>query len=319
MLPEVVHTYQNHHLDSTRWQRYQPRKGDVVISTSIRSGTTWAQQIVRQLILWHQLDEILEQTPVMDMSPWLDHPYGPVDTLIALLEAQQHRRFIKTHLPLDGLLYYPQVRYIVVGRDARDVFMSFFNFYANFSEEYLTLINDTPGRVGPPLPICPADIHQVWRDWITGGWFEWESEGYPFWGNMHHTQSWWNYRHLENILFVHYKDLLNDLPHEIRRIARFLEIPISDEGVAAILPALKLEAMRRNGERTLPGPSWIWKDGAQTFFFKGSNGRWRDVLTDEELVMYEERAARVLTPECRAWLEIASVPRPDRGSMDTAP
>src|SRR5215216_5064385 len=125
-LPKVIHVYQNHHLDSTRWERYAPRVGDIVISTSIRSGTAWTQQIVRQLILWDQPDEGLERTPQMEASPWLDHPGVSLDTVIDLLEAQQHRRFIKTHLPLDGLLYHPQVRYIVVARDARDVFMSFF-------------------------------------------------------------------------------------------------------------------------------------------------------------------------------------------------
>src|SRR5262245_51885665 len=166
MLPKVEHTYQNHHLDSTRWQHFLPRPGDIVISTSIRSGTTWTQQIVRQLILWHHPDANLERTAQMDVSLWLEPPIGPVDTVIALLEAQQHRRFIKSHLPLDGLLYYPQVRYIVVGRDARDVFMSLFNFYANFSDEYLPTVNNNPGRVGPPLPLCPTDIHQLWRDWI---------------------------------------------------------------------------------------------------------------------------------------------------------
>lgn len=303
MLPKVNHIYQNHHLDSTRWGGYQPRAGDVVISTSYRSGTTWTQEIVRQLILWHQPNESLAQTPQMDASPWLDHPFPPVDTVLDLLEAQPHRRFIKSHLALDGLPYYPQVRYIVVGRDARDVFMSVFNFYANFSEEYLASIHDNPGRIGLPMPRCPADIHQAWRDWITRGWFDWESEGYPFWGNLHHTQSWWKYRHLENILLVHYNDLLSALPHEVQRIARFLDIPLPDEGMAAILPTLSLEAMRRNGERTLPAPAWTWKEGAQTFFFKGTNGRWRDVLTAEEVATYEETATSVLTPECRAWLE----------------
>jgi aryl sulfotransferase len=298
-----MHTYQNHHIDSTRWGRYQPRGGDIVISTSYRSGTTWCQQIVRQLILWHWPDEVLQRTPQMDASPWLELRLRPLDSVMDLLEAQQHRRFIKTHLPLDGLPFFPQVRYIIIGRDARDVFMSFFNFYANFSEESLAVSNDMPDRVGPPLPRCPADIHEVWRAWITCGWFEWESEGYPFWGNMHHTQSWWNHRQLENILFVHYNDLLNHLPHEMQRIAHFLSIPISDEAVEAILPTLNLEAMRQNGEQTLPGPSQAWKDGAQTFFFKGTNGRWKNVLTNEELAMYEDTASKVLTPDCRAWLE----------------
>lgn len=303
MLPQRVNTYQNHHMDSTRWERYQPRVGDIVISTSIRSGTTWMQEIVRKLILSDQPDETLEQTAQMDVSPWLDFRIRPLDTVIDLLEAQQHRRFIKTHLALDGLPYYPEVKYIVVGRDARDVFMSLFNFYANFFDGYLPLINDIPDRIGPPLPPCPDDIHQAWRDWITQGWFEWESEGYPFWGNLHHTQTWWNYRHLNNILFVHYNDLLTGLPHEMRRIAHFLDIFIEDEGVTTLLPTLQLETMRRNGQQTMPGPLSMWKDGAQTFFFKGTNDRWREVLTGEEVAMYEETAARLLTPECRAWLE----------------
>jgi aryl sulfotransferase len=303
MLPKILHTYQNHHMDSTRWQRFQPREGDIVICTSIRSGTTWCQEIVRQLILWSQPNETLQQLPLMEISPWLDARHRPIEEVIELLETQHHRRFMKTHLALDGLLFHPQVRYIVVCRDARDIFMSLYNFYANFTEEALALLNEPSGRVGPPLPPCPADIHEVWRTWIRRGWFEWESEGYPFWGNMHHTQSWWNYRHLENILFVHYNDLLTDLPHEMQRMARFLGIPISDEAVARLLPALSLEAMRQGGEQTLPGPVWVWKDGAQTFYYRGTNGRWRDALTAEEVAMYEETAARVLTSDCRAWLE----------------
>jgi len=307
MLPTVDHIYQNHHLDSTRWEHYRPRADDIIISTSIRSGTTWTQQIVRQLILWNRPDETLQQALLRDSSPWLDMRILPLDSIIDLLEAQQHRRFIKSHLPLDGLLFYPQVKYIVVARDARDVFMSFHNFYADFGEELLAALNDTPGRAGPPLLPSPKDIHELWRIWITRGWFEWEHEGYPFWGNMHHTQAWWNYRHLPNILLVHYNDLLTKLPDELQRIAGFLEIPITAEGIAAILPTLGLEVMRQNSDQTMPAPPDSWKRGVQTFFFKGTNGRWREVLNDEELAMYEETAAAVLTPECRAWLEQGSV------------
>lgn len=303
MMPKIEHLYQNHHMDSTRWEHYRARAGDIVITSSVRSGTTWTQEIVRQLILWRQPDEELQQGALMYLSPWLDARFVPVEEVLALLEGQRHRRFIKTHLPLDGLPYFPEVRYIVVGRDARDVFMSFRNFYANFTEEALARFNETPGRVGPPLPPCPQNIHECWHNWITRGWFEWENEGYPFWGNMHHTQCWWNYRHLDNILIVHYNDLLTNLPHEMQRIAHFLEIPISGEAVTAILPRLTIEAMRDNNEQTTPALASVLKEGAQTFFFKGTNGRWRDVLSADELALYEEKAATILTPECRAWLE----------------
>jgi aryl sulfotransferase len=51
------------------------------------------------------------------------------------------------------------------------------------------------------------------------------------------------------------------------------------------------------------GKERIWRDGADTFFFKGTNGRWQDVLSAEELLRYDEKAASVLTPACRNWLE----------------
>ena len=47
----------------------------------------------------------------------------------------------------------------------------------------------------------------------------------------------------------------------------------------------------------------IFKDGAKSFFYKGTNGRWRDVLSEEELALYDQAAKRVLTPDCRQWLE----------------
>ena len=56
---------------------------------------------------------------------------------MARLEAQAHRRFIKSHLPLDALPYFPQVRYIVVVRDPRDVFMSFWNHYSAMTDALL--------------------------------------------------------------------------------------------------------------------------------------------------------------------------------------
>ena len=47
----------------------------------------------------------------------------------------------------------------------------------------------------------------------------------------------------------------------------------------------------------------IFAGGLDTFFFKGTNGRWRDVLTAGELDMLERAKARVLTPDCAEYLE----------------
>ena len=309
--PQVTYIYQNHHMDSTRWDAYSPRDNDIVISTSIKSGTTWMQVIVRELIV-HALDNhdasisqrIPQQRPLQDhgSSFWLEATFSrEIGTLYETLEAQKHRRFIKTHLPLDGLPFYPQVKYLVVGRDPRDVFMSLWNHYANYTDDFYKKINGAPDLVGQPFPHCPEDIHAFWQSWISQGWFDWEQEGYPFWGNMHHAQSWWNYRHLANIQFFHYADLLANPTGEIERIAKFLDIDISGEAISTIVQHTSLSSMRQRRLEAESHP--IFQGGANTFFYKGSNGRWRDVLSEDELAMYEVTKSQVLSLECARWLE----------------
>ena len=234
---------------------------------------------------------------------WLEMRADPLDDVITQLEAQTHRRFIKSHLALDGLPFYPQVKYIIVGRDARDVFMSLWNHHTRYEDAFHTALNNIPGRVGPPLPPPQQEIHDFWQNWITRGWFEWESEGYPYWGNLHHTKTWWPYHSLENILFVHFNDLLSDLSGEIRRVANFSSIDCSDEQISAVTHAVTFATMKQNANQLLPSADRLWRGGANTFIFKGTNGRWKDVLTPDELALYAETVAKVLTPDCAAWLE----------------
>ena len=59
--------------------------------------------------------------PVMDVSGWIDRRFGaPIEEALAKMEAQEHRRFLKSHLPADGLPLHDAVRYIHVARDGRD-------------------------------------------------------------------------------------------------------------------------------------------------------------------------------------------------------
>jgi aryl sulfotransferase len=118
--PHRVRTYRNHHLDSTHWDRFPLRGDDVLISTSYKSGTTWVQRIVSLLLFG---PEPLP-APLSDLSPWVDARLRPLDRTIEQLDRQEHRRFVKSHLPLDALPYDPQVRYLWVARDTRDVFLA---------------------------------------------------------------------------------------------------------------------------------------------------------------------------------------------------
>jgi aryl sulfotransferase len=307
--PIVTREYKNHHLDSTRWNAFRPRDSDIIVSTSYKSGTTWMQQIVHLLIF----KDTPNALPVGLVSPWVDARFqGPLEEVLAGLEAQTHRRFIKSHLPLDGLPYYPNVEYVVVARDARDVFMSLWNHYRNYTDDIMSRLNDRTGWSGESLPDPPveSEIRETWRAWMTRGWFEWESEGWPFWGNLHHTATFWPHRNLDNIRLFHYSDMLADLSGEIRRLADYLAIDIDDGELDRITEAATFDQMKKAYEPMDARMRSAFKGGADAFLFKGTNGRWREVLEPEDLVLYDEAKARVLSPDCAAWLEAGGSGKP---------
>jgi len=47
----------------------------------------------------------------------------------------------------------------------------------------------------------------------------------------------------------------------------------------------------------------LWEGGAETFINKGTNGRWRDLLTAADCRAYEAKARAELGEACARWLE----------------
>src|SRR5579864_2036013 len=98
-MPPALKRYRSVVSDSERWDGFVFRDDDIVISTPPKCGTTWMQMICALLIFQ---DPALP-LPLTELSPWLHMQTAPAADVIAALEAQQHRRFIKTHTPLDGV------------------------------------------------------------------------------------------------------------------------------------------------------------------------------------------------------------------------
>ena len=116
--PRKTRELMNHHMDSTVWNDFDFRDDDVVVATYAKSGTTWTQQIVGQLLF-----KGAEGVPVNELSPWLDLRVPPKDVKLGALAAQTHRRCVKTHLPLDALVFSPNAKYLYIGarRPRRDL------------------------------------------------------------------------------------------------------------------------------------------------------------------------------------------------------
>ena len=85
-------------VDSTAWDAYEPRLDDIIIGTSAKCGTTWMQQIVSLLVFRSP-----EPRDVQNESPWMDFRVRPIEEAMGRIEAQTHRRFLKSHLEFDAL------------------------------------------------------------------------------------------------------------------------------------------------------------------------------------------------------------------------
>jgi aryl sulfotransferase len=288
--PRKTRELHNHHFDSTVWNDFRFRDDDIVIATYAKSGTTWTQQIVAQLLFAGA-----EDLEVAAMSPWLDLRVPPKEVKLAAVEAQTHRRFVKTHLPVDALVVSPRARYLYIGRDGRDVVWSLYNRHANANAKWYELLNDTPGRVGPPIEAPPASIRQYFLDWL-------ERDGYPFWPFWENVRSWWDIRGLPNVMLLHFADLRRDMPGEMRRIAAFLGIAIDESRWESMVRHCTFDYMKNHAEKSTPLGGIFWDGGAQTFINKGTNGRWREVLTAEDNARYEGTALARLGPDCARWL-----------------
>ena len=294
--PQKTREFHNHHFDSTIWNDFRFRDDDIVIATYAKSGTTWVQQIVGQLIFGGR-----EDLPVAELSPWLDLRVPPKEVKLPEVEKQTHRRFLKTHLPVDALVFSPKARYIYIGRDGRDVAWSMYNHHANANQLWYEALNDTPGRVGPPIEPPTDSVRQYFLDWLA-------RDGFPFWPFWENIRSWWAIRHLPNVLLLHFADLKKDMPGEIRRIAAFLDIAIDEGKSGAIVEHCSFDYMKAHAAASTPLGGVFWDGGAETFVHKGTNGRWRDTLSAEESAAYERRALAELGPDCAEWLRGTAPP-----------
>jgi aryl sulfotransferase len=288
--------------DSGRWDGFELRPGDIVISTPPKCGTTWTQMLCALLIF----DGPDFPAPLDELSPWLDMCNQSIDDVRARLAAQLHRRFIKTHTPLDGIPLRDDVTYVVVGRDPRDVAVSFLHHAANMDFQHFLELrarvmgNEDLESFGPPPTIDdPAAWFRsfVRSDSIVGGPPSLASV-------LHHLRTAWQHRHDGNTLMIHYADLRANLVGEFGRLAQALGISLGEQRAAELAREAGLDRMRARASDLAPASSQDnWKD-SRVFFRTGGSGEWRSWVDDRDVAEYEARVAALAPADVAAWIHL---------------
>jgi aryl sulfotransferase len=280
-------------VDSTRWKDVSFRDDDILVDTFAKSGTNWVKQIVAQLIHNGAEDRL-----GMTMGPYLEMTWIPPDVMLAQTKAETDRRLFGSHLPLDALPFSPKVKYICVGRDARDVVWSAHNHRASFTAPMLELFKDAPG--------WDPDIRAYYRHWLE------HDDGMGIWAGSlwRYARACWSARELPNVLLVHFNNLKAELASEIRRIASYLGIAIDEARWPAILTHCSFDYMREATSK-VELLQRNFREGSKSFFHRGTNGRWKDVLAPDEIAECDAVAAKYLTADCAHWLKTGAFPKPE--------
>jgi len=294
--------YQSFLTDSARWEGFELRPGDIIISVPAKSGTTWTQTICALLIF---------QTPefpasIDQLSPWMEMRLRRKAEVWEMYGRQTNRRFFKSHSPLDGLPTGEGITYVCVGRDPRDVALSWNNHMNNLDLEKLfstlagALEPDDNFGPPPPRPVF-ADEREAVAHWIDDD-SPVEGVSMSLTGVVHHLKGFWEARHRNDVVLLHYDDLQVDLEGEMRRLAGRLGIEVPEERWPTLVKAATFHEMRSRAERVAPDTAnRIWKS-TEDFFKRGTSGQWSEVFDAELLARYEAKLRKVAPADLVDWL-----------------
>ena len=301
---EAQRRYRNLIMDSRRWEGFEFRGDDIVISTPSKCGTTWMQMQCALLVF--QTPDL--PAPLTRLSPWVDIQTEELDSVLALLRSQTHRRFIKTHTPLDGIPWDERVTYITVGRDPRDVALSWDNHMGNLNLE--AVLNQRVAVAGADdLPeLMTPGMLEFSEDPVVRFWEWMESDtgtdedisGLP--GLVNHLQTFWVRREASNVAMFRYEDMKADLAGHMRQLAWTLHIGVDESTWPSLVEAATFERMKGRADDLAPQVTHGFWQETDRFFHVGGSGQWRSFFDDGDHARYEKRLNAVASPDLVAWL-----------------
>ncbi|WP_413717085.1 sulfotransferase domain-containing protein [Silicimonas sp. MF1-12-2] len=285
LLSPRAQSYRGRITDPDLWDGFAPRRGDVILATPAKSGTTWAQSMIAMLLRGTtDLPDVLGR-----VSPWIDATFQPAAETQALLDRQTGRRVIKTHTPLDGWPVWDGVHVVVVFRHPMEVFLSSRKHLQNRrgldSHPMLESQSDALDFY-LETPFSPDEVD---RDTLATIVAHFEATQLGRWPGA---------------LMLNYAAMSRDHAGTIARLDAHLGAGASPELRERIRQATEFGAMKSRAAEFAPEVSNnLWHD-ERAFFASGRSGGWQDQFTEAQIARYDARFADLLPdPRLRRWIE----------------
>ncbi|KAJ1627444.1 P-loop containing nucleoside triphosphate hydrolase protein [Pavlovales sp. CCMP2436] len=270
---------------------------DCFVASFPKSGTTWMQHIVYQLVCASagrasgrhisEFSPFLEADRTWDgeSASLEDRAYQPLhndereDQALGLelhraqpassLHRELGYRAFNTHF-LPGMLPPGPAKIIYVLREALDVCTSQWHHFSHMDES-------DGGFTG--------DLTAFARDWLAG------DLAFGAWAP--HVEAWLSAAARDGrILLVHFEDLKTDLSAQLQRICAHLALEVTEAELAAVLPRLSFAWMKENSALFEPrSVRWVERGDAFNFLRKGESGDAPNLLSEELLQRVREQTA----------------------------
>ncbi|XP_071839787.1 sulfotransferase 1C2-like [Apostichopus japonicus] len=247
-------------------KNFEVRPTDVFVITWPRSGTTWTQYIVSQIV---HGQEFTDKHNINRINYFIEMQISTVDSpeaddkegIYKMAENGADPRLLKSHLQMKYLptqLFTKRPKVIYVARNPKDAAVSYYNF---------THLNTMLPNYGDW-----SEFYEYFHRGLIpyGDWFE-------------HVLSWWGMRHEPNVMFLRYEDMIKDTKQTVLKLSNFLERPLSKTDLDDISRRSEFGEMSKNRKANndlMNNPIFKKRDNANLKFMrKGIIGDWQNYFT----------------------------------------
>ena len=254
---------------------------------------------------WHDLgaDDLCpadlsntQPRPLAQLSPWMDHLIAAPEQVYARLAIQDHRRFIKTHTPLDGIPLDPRATYIVTARQPLDMAVSLYHQGDNIDRARLRQLTAQPEPTTPPPLRQP--LHEWLLEWIVN-----DAAPRSIWTRCPGSCGTFPMPGPD----PQAERLASALRQSVRRLGgpdalarRSARDSRSGAGLALACASGHVQNMAARAHTLVPAAGILKSNAA--FFRRGTSGEGRQILSDEEVAAYYARAAQLAPADMLTWL-----------------